>query len=65
MPTERPLLSRRSLLNSLRVRQNELVKRLLWTGLMAGVGALATIASNKVAAAIWEQVTGEEPPDIT
>jgi Protein of unknown function (DUF4235) len=47
------------------VRQNELVKRLLWTGLMAGVGALATIASNKVAAAIWEQVTGEEPPDIT
>jgi hypothetical protein len=47
------------------VRQNELAKRLLWTGLMAGVGALATIASNKVAAVIWERVMGEEPPDIT
>ncbi len=41
------------------------MKRLLWTGLVAGVGALATIAANRVAATIWERVMGEEPPDIT
>jgi hypothetical protein len=48
-----------------RVTENELVKRLLWTGLMAGVGALATVAANRIAAVIWERVMGEEPPDIT
>ena len=47
------------------MRENELVKRLLWTGLVAGVGALATILSNKVAAGIWERLMGEDPPDIT
>jgi hypothetical protein len=47
------------------VRENQLVKRLLWTGLVAGVGALATLVSNKVAAEIWERLMGEDPPDIT
>jgi hypothetical protein len=47
------------------VRENELVKRLMWTGLVAGVGALATLLSNKVATEIWERLMGEEPPDIT
>jgi hypothetical protein len=47
------------------VTENQLVKRLLWSGLLAGVGALSTIAANKVAAVIWERVTGEEPPDVT
>jgi hypothetical protein len=46
------------------VRENELVKRLLWTGLMAGIGALSTVVANKVAAQIWERVMGEEPPDL-
>ncbi len=45
--------------------ENELVKRLMWTGLVAGMGALSTILANRVAAAIWERVTGEEPPDLT
>lgn len=47
------------------MRENQLVKRLLWTGLMAGIGALSTLAANKVAAEIWERVMGEEPPDFT
>ncbi len=54
-----------SLLECAPVTDNELAKRLMWSGLMAGVGALATIAANKVAAVIWERLTGEEPPDIT
>ncbi len=45
--------------------RNELVKRLMWTGLVAGVGALSTIMANRVAAVVWERVMGEEPPDIT
>jgi hypothetical protein len=40
-----------------------LVKRLLWTGLLAGTGALATVASTRVAAVIWTRVFGEDPPE--
>ena len=42
---------------------NELVKRLLWSGLLAGVGALTTIVANRIATAIWMRVTGEDPPE--
>jgi hypothetical protein len=42
---------------------NDLVKRLMWSGLLAGVGALSTIVANRIAAAIWERVFDEEPPD--
>jgi hypothetical protein len=43
--------------------QNELVKRLVWSGLLAGLGALATIATTRVATVIWVKVFGEDPPD--
>jgi len=43
--------------------QNELVKRLVWSGLLAGVGALTTIVANRVATAIWVRVFDEDPPD--
>jgi hypothetical protein len=43
---------------------NDLVKRLMWSGLIAGLGALATIATNRVATMIWERVFDEEPPDF-
>jgi hypothetical protein len=42
---------------------NELVKRLAWSGLLAGVGALTSIVANRIAVAIWVRVTGEDPPD--
>ena len=41
---------------------NELVKRLAWSGLLAGVGALTSIVANRVATAIWFRLTGEDPP---
>jgi hypothetical protein len=41
---------------------NEIVKRLLWGGLLAGVGALATIVSTKIATAIWLRLFDEDPP---
>jgi hypothetical protein len=43
--------------------ENEILRRLLWTGLVAGLGALATVAANRVAAVIWARVFGEEPPE--
>jgi len=43
--------------------ENDLVKRLMWSGLLAGCGALASVAANRLATAIWRQVFDEEPPE--
>ena len=43
--------------------ENPLMKRLLWSGLLAGVGALTTIVANRIATAIWIRVFDEEPPE--
>jgi len=43
--------------------ENDLVKRLVWSGLMAGVGALTTIVAQRLAAAIWVRMFDEDPPD--
>jgi hypothetical protein len=43
--------------------ESPLVKRLLWSGLVAGVGALGALASQRVAGVIWTRVFGEEPPE--
>ena len=42
---------------------NDLVKRLMWSGLLAGLGALTTIVANRIAAAIWQRVFDEDPPE--
>ena len=42
--------------------ENDLVKRLMWTGLLAGVGALSSIVANKLATEIWTRVFDEDPP---
>jgi hypothetical protein len=42
---------------------NEIVKRLMWSGLLAGLGALASVATTKVATMIWRRVFGEDPPE--
>ena len=43
--------------------ENELMKRLVWSGLLAAIGALASIATTKLAATIWRRAFGEEPPE--
>ena len=40
-----------------------MVKRLLWAGLLAGLGALASVATSKAAAVIWRRAFGEDPPE--
>ncbi|MEA2306655.1 MAG: hypothetical protein QOH43_3935 [Solirubrobacteraceae bacterium] len=42
---------------------NELTKRLLWSGLLAALGALASVATTKVAATIWRRAFDEDPPE--
>ena len=42
---------------------NDMVKRLMWSGLLAGVGLLASLAATKLAHQIWVRVFGEEPPE--
>jgi hypothetical protein len=42
---------------------NEIVRRLMWSGLIAGLGALATVATTKIATLIWVRVFGEDPPE--
>jgi hypothetical protein len=43
--------------------ESPLVKRLLWSGLLAGTGAVASLVSTRVATLIWTRVFGEEPPE--
>ncbi len=42
---------------------NDLTKRLVWSGLLAGIGALATIVSSKIAAQIYIRIFNEDPPE--
>ena len=42
---------------------NDMTKRLMWSGLLAGVGALTTIVANRIATVIWQKVFDEDPPE--
>jgi hypothetical protein len=42
---------------------NDMTKRLLWSGLLAGVGALTTIVANRIATVIWQRIFDEDPPE--
>ena len=43
--------------------QNDLVKRLVWSGMLAGFGALASIITARVAAIAYRRIYGEDPPE--
>jgi hypothetical protein len=43
--------------------ESPLVKRLLWSGLLAGIGASASVATTRVASLIWKRAFGEDPPE--
>ena len=42
---------------------NDVTKRLLWSGLLAGLGALASVATTRTAAAIGRRAVGEDPTE--
>jgi hypothetical protein len=43
--------------------ENELVKRLIWSALLAATGALASIVAHRVSTLIWTRLFDEEPPE--
>ena len=43
--------------------ENDIVKRLVWSGMLAGASALASIAASRVAAVLWRRLFDEEPPE--
>ena len=40
-----------------------MVKRLMWSGLLAGLGALSGILTQRMAGLIWRRLFDEEPPE--
>ena len=45
------------------MNESPLMKRLLWSGLVAATGALATLLASRVSALIWKRLFDEEPPE--
>ena len=42
---------------------NELTKKLVWSGLLAATGALASIVAARLSATIFRRIYGEDPPE--
>jgi hypothetical protein len=42
---------------------NDIVKRLAWSAMLAGVGAVASIITTRVASVVYRRVFGEDPPE--
>jgi hypothetical protein len=43
--------------------ENEMVKRLMWSGLLAGLGAASSVLVQRIAAQVWRRLFDEEPPE--
>jgi len=42
---------------------NEIVKRLVWSGMLTASTALASLLAARVAAIAWRRLFDEEPPE--
>jgi hypothetical protein len=42
---------------------NDITKRLVWSGLLAAFGAVASIAATRVAGIVYRRMFDEDPPD--
>ncbi|MEK6272763.1 MAG: hypothetical protein AABM42_08970 [Actinomycetota bacterium] len=43
--------------------ESDILRRLIWTGLLAATGALASVLAHRASAAIWMRVFKEDPPE--
>lgn len=41
----------------------DMTKRLVWSGILAGVGALTSIIATRLAALIYRRIYDEDPPE--
>jgi hypothetical protein len=42
---------------------NDIAKRLVWSGMLAASGALASIAATRLAALVFRRIYNEDPPE--
>ncbi len=42
---------------------SDIVKRLAWSGLLAGFGAIASMLTTRAAAVVYRRIFGEDPPE--
>lgn len=42
---------------------NDIVRRLVWSGLLAATGALASILAARASSIIYRRIFDEDPPD--
>ncbi len=42
---------------------NDITKRLVWSGLLAGFGAIASMLTARAAAVVYRRIYGEDPPE--
>jgi hypothetical protein len=42
---------------------NEMVRKLIWSGMLAATGALASIFAAKVSAILYRRLFDEDPPE--
>ena len=40
----------------------DMLRKLIWAGLLAASGALASLIAHRISSAIWVRVFQEEPP---
>jgi len=45
------------------LENNDILRRLVWGGLLAVMGALASVAAHRGAAVIYRRAFNEEPPE--
>ena len=43
--------------------ENDIVKRLVWSGMLAGAGAVASILATRIAAIAFRRLYDEDPPE--
>lgn len=42
---------------------NEMTKKLVWSGLLAATGALASIVASRLAGVLYRRIYDEDPPE--
>jgi len=45
------------------MKDNDMVKRLVWSGLLAGIGAVASMVTARLAAVLYRRIFDEDPPE--
>jgi hypothetical protein len=42
---------------------NDIVRRLVWSGMLAASGAIASIVAARLSAMVWRRLFDEDPPE--